>query len=299
MAKALAWTPPIGHADIAPSRHERIEYDGYLTIDAHWIIPALLRSVPIEGRVLEPAAGRGHLSLELRRAGLDVLSFDLHRYAHRLVHDIGTGDIRGLTTLEGFAWVVTNLPYSDLEELATHLIGLGLGLGVRGRCGVALLVRTEWIVPSAPQTGERAPSFRRHCDVDSKTALGGASSRQRIAPAQLCLGSLECVAAHRRPFGALCRTMILKGIARAVFCLWRWAGVTPRTLCLGATPVQHHSTASRLRGTSGAAEPFLTQKPGLIVHRKAAIADLELGSAFTRDKAPLDRTKALLEVLKR
>jgi hypothetical protein len=31
MAKALAWTPPIGHADIAPSRHERIEYDGYLT----------------------------------------------------------------------------------------------------------------------------------------------------------------------------------------------------------------------------------------------------------------------------
>src|SRR3984957_9380321 len=145
MAKALAWTPPIGHADIAPSRHERIEYDGYLTIDAHWIIPALLRSVPIEGRVLEPAAGRGHLSLELRRAGLDVASFDLHRYADPLVHDIGTGDIRGLTTLEGFAWVVTNLPYSDLEELATHLINLG----VRDRCGVALLVRTEWIVPKA------------------------------------------------------------------------------------------------------------------------------------------------------
>jgi hypothetical protein len=63
MANALAWTPPIGHADIAPSQFERIENDGYLTIDAHWIIPALLRSVPIEGRVLEPAAGRGHLSL--------------------------------------------------------------------------------------------------------------------------------------------------------------------------------------------------------------------------------------------
>ena len=145
MANALAGTPPIGHADIAPSRFERIENDGYLTIDAHWIIPALLRSVPIEGRVLEPAAGRGHLSLELRRAGLDVASFDLYRYADPLVHDIGIGDIRGLTTLEGFAWVVTNLPYSDLEELATHLISLG----VRDRCGVALLVRTEWIVPKA------------------------------------------------------------------------------------------------------------------------------------------------------
>ena len=91
---ALEWKPPRGHADIAPSQFERIENDGYLTIDAHWIIPALLRSVPIEGRVLEPAAGRGHLSLEMRRAGLDVASFDLHRYADPLVHDIGTGDIR-------------------------------------------------------------------------------------------------------------------------------------------------------------------------------------------------------------
>jgi hypothetical protein len=141
----LQWTPPRGHADIAPSRYERIEGDGYLTIDGYWIVPALLRSVPIEGRVLEPAAGRGHLSLELRRAGLDVASFDLHRYADPLVDDIATGDIRRLTTLEGFAWVVTNLPYSDLEELATHLIGLG----VRDRCSVALLVRTEWIVPKA------------------------------------------------------------------------------------------------------------------------------------------------------
>ena len=48
---ALQWKPPRGHADIAPSQFERIENDGYLTIDAHWIIPALLRSVPIEGRV--------------------------------------------------------------------------------------------------------------------------------------------------------------------------------------------------------------------------------------------------------
>ena len=145
MTNALAWTPPIGHADIAPSRFERIEGDGYFTLDAHWIVPALLRSVPIEGRVLEPAAGRGHISLELRRAGLDVESFDLHRYENPLVPDIGIGDIRRLTTLAGFAWVVTNLPYGDLEELATHLIGLG----VRDRCGVALLVRAEWIVPKA------------------------------------------------------------------------------------------------------------------------------------------------------
>ena len=55
--EARTWTPPQGRADIAPSRYERIEGDGYLTIDAHWVVPALLRSAPIEGRVLEPAAG--------------------------------------------------------------------------------------------------------------------------------------------------------------------------------------------------------------------------------------------------
>jgi hypothetical protein len=180
--RTLQWTPPQGHADIAPSQFERIENDGYLTIDAHWIIPALLRSVPIEGRVLVPAAGRGHLSLELRRAGLDVASFDLRRYEDPLVHDIGTGDIRRPTTLEGFAWVVTNLPYGDLEELATHLISLG----VRDRCGAAVLVRTR--------------------DVDDKTALGGTNSRQRSGAAQLCVGSVECGPAHWRPLVTVCRT---------------------------------------------------------------------------------------------
>jgi hypothetical protein len=145
VSEARAWTPPQGHADIAPTRFERIEGDGYLTLDAPWIVPALLRLVPIEGRALEPAAGRGHLSLALRRAGLDVTSFDCRRYADPLVPNIGIGDIRERTTLEGFAWVVTNLPYEALEELATHLIDLG----ARDRCGVALLARAEWIVPKA------------------------------------------------------------------------------------------------------------------------------------------------------
>ena len=154
--EARTWTPPQGRADIAPSRYERIEGDGYLTIDAHWVVPALLRSAPIEGRVLEPAAGRGHLSFELRRAGLEVASFDLNRYAHLLVPDIEKGDIRRLTTLEGFAWVVTNLPYEHIEELAAHLIGLG----VRDHCSVALLIRAEWIVAKArPRLIHEHPHF--------------------------------------------------------------------------------------------------------------------------------------------
>ena len=189
--EARTWTPPQGHADIAPSRFERIEGDGYLTLNAPWVVPALLRSVPIEGRVLEPAAGRGHLSFELRRAGLEVASFDLHRYANPLVPDIETGDIRRLTTLEGFAWVVTNLPYGDLEELATHLIGLG----VRDHCSVALLLRAEWIVPKA---GARTPALRRRRDADGKAALGGAGAGQRVAAPQFRLGGVGRAAEHRR-----------------------------------------------------------------------------------------------------
>ena len=139
------WASPLGRADIAPSQFERVENDGYLTLDAYWVVPALLRSVAIESRVLEPAAGIGHLSFELRCAGLQVVSFDRRRYADPLVPDIRVGDIRELASLKGFAWVVTNLPYRDLTELATHLIGLG----VRDCCGVALLLRAEWFVAKA------------------------------------------------------------------------------------------------------------------------------------------------------
>ena len=96
MTSALAYTPPVGHADIAPTRFERIEGDGYLTLDAPWIVPALLSAAPIRGRVLEPAAGRGHISRELKRAGCVVESFDIRAYENPLVPDIKLGDIRKL-----------------------------------------------------------------------------------------------------------------------------------------------------------------------------------------------------------
>ena len=145
MTNALVWRPPIGHADIAPSRFERIEGDGYFTLDSEWIVPALLGAVPIKGRVAEPAAGRGHISHELKRAGLTVESFHIRAYENPLVPDIRLGDIRKLESLTGFSWVVTNLPYGDLEELAEILVKLG----TRDRCNVALLVRAEWPIAKA------------------------------------------------------------------------------------------------------------------------------------------------------
>jgi hypothetical protein len=145
MTNNLAWTPPIGDADIAPSRSERIEGDGYFTLDSEWIVPALLGAVSIKGRVPEPATGRGHLSRELKRAGLPVESSDIRHRADPLVPDIAIGEIRKLESLAGFSWAVTNLPYSDLEVRAEILVKLGM----RDRCSVALLVRAEWPIAKA------------------------------------------------------------------------------------------------------------------------------------------------------
>jgi len=140
----MSYAAPIGRADIAPSRFERVEGDGYHTIDAPWIVPALLNSVPeIKGKVLEPAAGRGHISLELIKAGLKVVSFDVRQYDNPLVPGIFLGDIRKLTSVRGVNWIITNLPYNELDPLAAILTELG----ACGQCGVALLVRQEWLAP--------------------------------------------------------------------------------------------------------------------------------------------------------
>jgi hypothetical protein len=107
--------------------------------------------------------------------------FDLHGYTNSLVPDIERGDIRRLTTLAEFAWVVTTLSYGDLEELATHLIGLG----VRDHCSVALLLRAEWIVPKARRRlVHGTPALRRRRDADGKAALGSSAfPRAELTPA--------------------------------------------------------------------------------------------------------------------
>ena len=211
--------------------------------------------------MLEPAAGRGHLSLELRRAGLDVVSFDLHRYSQPLVHDVGTGDIRGLTTLEGFAWVVTYLPYSDLEELATHLIGLG----IRDRCGVALLVRSEWIVPKA-----RRRLVHEHPHF-AGTVILTARPRwvERVQDSELPRHNFAWGVWGAAPASATLGCGLLEDNSRR-YCPyeilppalgWRYrpgrCTAIGRVSWLGATPVQNH-TATRLRqlGASIAATPW-------------------------------------------
>ena len=70
---------------------ERFDRDVYFTIDAGWINPALGSTVQLEGPILEPRAGRGHMVRELRALCFVVRGADLYAYADTLVPDIETG----------------------------------------------------------------------------------------------------------------------------------------------------------------------------------------------------------------
>lgn len=140
--------PPAPYSDPAMvgSNYARLPNEAYMTIDADWIIPALLKAVPIEGRILEPCAGRGHMVYALREAGHDVVARDLFAYPDPLVPDIESGcDLLEISTLAGFDWVVTNLPFKDQDEFLAHL----LRLAAEARCGVAVLTRMEWCLAQA------------------------------------------------------------------------------------------------------------------------------------------------------
>jgi hypothetical protein len=129
---------------ILPTTYDRLPGDAYFTLEAPWIVPALLNHVRIAGRVLEPCAGRGHLVAELRKRGLEVAARDLVAHEDPLVGDIETPlDMDAITSLAGFDWVVTNPPFTRLDERVGHL----LRLCVRDNCNLALLLRQEWTAP--------------------------------------------------------------------------------------------------------------------------------------------------------
>jgi hypothetical protein len=127
--------------DIAPSRFERFGNDRYLTIDSNWIVPALRRAVKIEGPLLEPCAGRGHMVAELRKLGFRVDAADLFAYEDPLVDDIAIGaDVFDINELDGYRFVVTNLPYAEQNAILRHL----LPIAARDGCAIATLARSEW-----------------------------------------------------------------------------------------------------------------------------------------------------------
>jgi hypothetical protein len=129
------------HCDIAPTRFERLERDGYFTLDADWIVPALCRAIEVGGPILEPCAGRGHMVYALRALGFTVHAADLYPYEASHVPDIAIGaDVFSFASLAGYRFVVTNLPYREQDAILAHL----LPIAARDNCHVAVLARSEW-----------------------------------------------------------------------------------------------------------------------------------------------------------
>ena len=120
----------------------KLANEGYFTIEAEDLIAALDSVVGLSGRVLEPAAGRGHMAGALRDSGLQVVASELNVYPDPLITDIVQRDLRAIDNLNGFAWTIANLPYSPgpyHDEPALHLVTLAAA----ARCGVALLTRND------------------------------------------------------------------------------------------------------------------------------------------------------------
>jgi hypothetical protein len=167
LAAALRKAKPL---EVAPKRrksssamfgesgHRRIAADAYHTIDADWIVPALLSKLDLRGPVFEPSAGKGHLVDALSAARFAVTATDLIDYGRS---DITPGvDLFSLTPqdLAGAGSIVCNLPYDLLGEATAHLLDIASPHGLQ----VASLVRAEWpIAKSRRSLIHQNPHFDR------------------------------------------------------------------------------------------------------------------------------------------
>lgn len=97
--------------------HERAERDYYATEPAatEW----LLRIEPLQGPVLEPSCGEGHISRVLQGAGLRVVSRD--------IEDRGFGEVADFLAPEWEPWegdIVTNPPYAFAREFVERALAM-------------------------------------------------------------------------------------------------------------------------------------------------------------------------------
>jgi hypothetical protein len=124
---------------------------------------------------LEPACGRGHMSVALAEYFKKVISAD--------VFDYGFGELADFLKTkhedQSFDWVITNPPFRLAEEFTKHALKIA-------RHGVAMLTRTVFIEsvgryerlfePNPPsvfaQFTERVPMVKGRIDKKASTATG-------------------------------------------------------------------------------------------------------------------------------
>src|SRR5262245_18434715 len=102
-----------------------------------WATRALIEHVVVgkstlsSMRCLEPACGRGHMSVALAPYFHEVTSLDVFDYGFGGMSDF----LKNQHPDQSFAWVITNPPF----RLAEEFIDLSMRIA---RCGVAMLSRT-------------------------------------------------------------------------------------------------------------------------------------------------------------
>jgi hypothetical protein len=166
------------HAVMAQRTEGRQSLDDFPT--PAWATRALIehvigRDTVINSACLEPACGRGHMSVALGEYFKEVKSHD--------VFDYGFGDVldfhKTKYAVDSFDWVITNPPFRLAEEFIVKSLPIA-------RVGVAMLVRTVFIEsvgryerlfqPHPParvaQFTERVPMVKGRVDKKASTATG-------------------------------------------------------------------------------------------------------------------------------
>jgi hypothetical protein len=126
-------------------------------------------------RCLEPACGRGHMSVALAEYFNEVVSTDVFDYGFGSVADF----LKTKREDQSFDWVITNPPFRLAEDFTKRALNIA-------RHGVAMLTRTvfiesvgryERLFSSTPPTAfaqftERVPMVKGRIDKKASTATG-------------------------------------------------------------------------------------------------------------------------------
>jgi hypothetical protein len=180
VAQAIEWIMQnTSHAVMAQRAELKNSLDDFPT--PPWATRALIEHVVLGKNALssmtclEPACGRGHMSVALAPYFRDIASYDVFDYGFGGIADFIKNTHAPLT----FDWVITNPPFRLGEEFINRSMAIA-------RYGVAMLTRTVFIEsvgryermfksnrPSrVAQFTERVPMVKGRIDKKASTATG-------------------------------------------------------------------------------------------------------------------------------
>jgi hypothetical protein len=142
--------------------YDRKPRDSYFTIEAPRAVAALAKHRRIEGVVLEPAAGAGHLAVEL--AKLPNVSVVIACDIEPAADDVERRDLFSLTRDDNVSHVISNLPFDIQDRAIEHL------LATYPAAHHAYLVRWNYLVPAK----------RRHLIHENPRFAGTITFRKRL-----------------------------------------------------------------------------------------------------------------------